>query len=293
VRRPHPLLFALALAAAILAGCRREEQPPAPAAPPPAPTFTMADLAAATAFDARVARVSLVATSYQSTLLFEPADLRGRTDRMTPQLEAAVTEMNAALAAIRNPADRALAAPVAAAASRWPALLARARDEVLTNDPKRTQAGEALAAGDEEIARALLAYRRFRSGWTIVDAPLELPEVVRWLEARRDLERLESTLGERMPADGGVSLKRPDAFRSAVREAAARGRTGALALDPDRQRRALEWIDAQQGAIEAMLELAAADKPPLRAKASLVYQARKVDVLDAGAAYTALTAERR
>jgi hypothetical protein len=250
----------------------------------------MADLAAATAFDARVARVSLVAASYQTALLFEPERLRARTDELAAQLAPAVAEMNAALAAIVNPADRSLAAPLAAAASRWPALLSATRDEVLANDPKRTAAGEALAAGDEEIGRALLAYRQFRSQWAIGDAPVELPLVMRWLEARRDLERIEGALGERMPANGGVSLKRPEAFRDAVAEASRRARAGSAALDEARRREAAAWIDAQEAAIQAMLDLAAAEKPPERARASLTYQARKVDVLDATAAYTRLTA---
>ena len=285
-------LLALSLASA--AGCRRDEPRgtrPAPAAAP-AITFRMSDLAAATAFDAAVARLSLLAATYQSWLMIEPRDLRARTDDLAPRLDSAAAELSAALEAIRHPEDRARASRVAGAASRWPRLLAAAREEVLAGDRARTSAADALAAVDEEVGRALLDYRRFRSEWSLADAPLEAPAVVGWLQARRDLERIEASLGERMPAEGGVSLARPETFRKAVEEAAGRARAGAAALDDARRVQALAWIAAQERAIGAMLELAAAQEPPQRARASLAYQSQKLAVLEATAEYTKLTAGR-
>jgi hypothetical protein len=284
----------VALAAALAAlACRREAPEEPHPAPRPAPeTFRMADLAAATAFDAKVARLSLLAATYQSWLQVRPDDLRARTDALAPRLEEAARDVERALAPIRNASDRVLAARLAAAVLRWPALLAAARDEALSGDRSRMAAGEALAAADGTIGAALLEYRRFRSGWAIGDAPAELPEVVRWLEARRDLERIEGALGERMPADGGVSLARPQGFREAVADAAGRARTGAAALDEARRGHALAWIDAQERAVGAMLDLAGAVAPAARARAALAYQSEKVAVLEAVAEYTRLTAAR-
>jgi len=283
-------LLLLSLASPV--GCRRDEArapPPTPAAAP-ADTFRMSDLAAATAFDVRIARLSLLAATYQTWLMVEPGDLRARTDALAPRLDAAAADLTSALGSIRHPEDRARAARLAEAASRWPRLLAEARGEVLVKDPARTSAAEALVATDEEVGRALLAYRQFRSQWVLSDAPPEVPTVVGWLEARRDLERIEAALGERMPADGGVSLARPEAFRQAVEEAAGRARAGAAALDDARRVQALSWIEAQERAIAAMLDLAAARSPPERARASLAYQSQKLAVLEATAEYTRLTA---
>jgi hypothetical protein len=250
----------------------------------------MSDLAWATAFDARIARLSLLAATYQSWLMIEPDDLVARTDALAPQLETALAQVRGAVEAIRHPQDRARAARLAEAAARWPRLLAEARREVLAKDPARTSAAEALAAADEEVGRALLDYRGFRSQWVLADAPYEAAPVIGWLEARRDLERLEGALGERMPADGGVSLARPEGFRRALEEAAARARAGAAALDEARRVQALAWIDAQEGAIAAMLDLAAAQAPAERVRASLAYQAQKLAVLEATAEYTRLAA---
>jgi hypothetical protein len=250
----------------------------------------MADLAAATAFDARIARLSLLAATYESWLMVEPADLGARTDALAPELERAVAGAKSAVEAIRHPEDRARASRLAEAAARWPRLLAEARREVLAKDPARTSAAEALFAADEAVGRALLDYRRFRSQWAVADAPFESPPVMGWLEARRDLERLEGALGERMPAEGGVSLARPEGFRSALAEAAGRARAGAAALDEARRAQAVAWIDAQERAVAAMLDLAAARAPAERARASLAYQAQKLAVLEATAEYTRLTA---
>jgi hypothetical protein len=287
-----PFLAALLLASLAVPACRREEaKPPAPTpAAAPAGTFRMKDLSAATAFDARIAKLSLLAATYQGWLMIEPGDLAARTDALAPQLEAAVAEVSSAFAAIRHPEDRARASRLAEAASRWPRLLAEARREVLAKDPAPTAAAEALAAADEEVGRALLAYRQFRSQWVLSDAPPEVPAVVGWLEARRDLERIEGALGERMPADGGVSLARPEEFRKAVEDAVARARAGASALDEPRRAQALAWIEAQERAIAAMLDLAAAQTLPERSRASLAYQAQKLAVLEATAEYTRLTA---
>jgi hypothetical protein len=280
-------IAAFAIALAFASACKK----PAPALPPG--TFTMADLAAASAFDAKMARLSLLSTQYKSDLtLSDGPALRSRTEALAPRLEQAAQELSAALEAIRNPEDRSRAARVAKPAARWPALLAATRDELL-GPGRRREAADALAAADEQTAQALVAYRSFRTGWRIADAPEEAPQVVEFLRGRRELEALESRVGARLPAGPATAVPLDPAPIGAELEAAAkRARAGLAALDEPRRAQAAAWIDAQETAIRALLALAAETAEERRAKASLEYQAQKVAALEATAEYTRLTARR-
>ena len=285
VRIPR-IAVALVAAVAALAACKRT--PPLPPG-----TFTMSDLAAATAFDARVARLSLLATQYKAEMTLQDGPrLRAKTEELRPRLDAAAREVHAALDGIRSPDDRGRAGRVAEVATRWPALLAATRDELL-GPAQRRSAADALAAADEQLAQALLSYREYRAGWRIADAPEEAPAVVQFLSARHDLEALESRVGARLPT--GPSSPAPvalDPLRSELAALVGSARERAAALDPARRAQALAWVDAQERAIAALLDLAAQTAIELREKASLEYQGYKVAVLEAAAEYTRLTAAR-
>jgi hypothetical protein len=253
----------------------------------------MADLAAASAFDAKMARLSLLATQYKSDLtLSDGSTLRAQTEALAPRLDQAAQELSSALEAIRNPDDRSRAARVARLAARWPALLATTRDELLGPE-RRREAADGLAAVDEQIAQALVEYRSFRAGWRIADAPQETPQVLEFLRGRRELEALESKVGARLPAGPATAVPLdPGPVRAELEAAAKRARAGIAGLDEPRRARANAWVDAQETAIRALLGLAAETAEERRAKASLEYQAQKVAALEATAEYTRLTAVR-
>jgi hypothetical protein len=253
----------------------------------------MADLAAASAFDAKMARLSLLATQYKSDLtLSDGSTLRSRTEALAPRLDQAAQELSSALEAIRNPEDRSRATRVARLAARWPTLLAATRHELL-GPGRRREAADALAAVDEQIAQALVEYRSFRAGWRIADAPQETPQVLEFLRGRRELEALESKVGARLPVGPATAVPLdPGPVRAELEAAAKRARTGIAGLDEPRRARASAWVDAQESAIRALLGLAAETAEERRAKASLEYQAQKVASLEATAEYTRLTAAR-
>ena len=117
--------------------------------------------------------------------------------------------------------------------------------------------------------------------------------MVQFLSARHDLEALESRVGARLPA--GPSSPAPialDPLRSELAALVGPARERAAALDSARRAQALAWVDAQERAIAALLDLAAQTAIELREKASLEYQGYKVAVLEAAAEYTRLTAAR-
>ncbi len=296
-RRLAPLAAALTIA---LPACRKERAPARPdAGPARASGFTMADLVAATALDARVARLTLLASEYKTALTFDRGTrLLAHTDELAPKLDQASAEAGRALEAIAHPGDRALAAPVVAAAQRWPALLRAARDELLgPPNVDRARAAEALAAADAEVARALSAYRRFRASWRIADAPGEDAAVMAFLLSRRTLESAETELGSALPEGPGTSADggRPDfAFaRRRVDGALREARAAAGRVDAARRPSAVAWVDAQGKALDAMLSMGAgAAAPEEYARLGLVYQGAKVESREAAAAYTRATAAR-
>ena len=284
----------LALALALLAplACRERPAPTAGDAGPPA-AFTLADLAAAAAVDARLSRLSALAARYQVEIAAAPPDrLAERTGRLDSLLDAAAAEAAAALDQVRDPRDRALAAPLVAAAGRWPSLLRRSRAERLAGAPGPATAG--LSALGEEVALGLEAYRRARSGW-VLSAPPEDETAVAFAQARNELERTEARLGAALPAGPEVAAPRLDAARAraAIEVAVRRGRAAAAVIAGDRRAAAQRWVDAQARTLEALLALAGSPPDPReRTARSLGYQDAKVEALGALAEYARLAAAR-
>lgn len=284
--------LALALAFLLPVACRERPQPPPADAGSPA-AFTLADLAAAAALDASLSRLSALAARYQVEIgAGNAARLRDRTARLDPLLDAAAAEAGAAVDRIRDPRDQALAAPLAAAAGRWPALLRQARAERLAGPPG--PAAAAVAALGAEVARRLEAYRRSRSGW-VLSAPPEDETAVAFAEARNQLERVEARLGASLPASPQVPGPPLDEARSRgeIEMAVRRGRAAAAVVAGDRRLAAQRWVDAQARALEALLALAAAPPDPgQRMTRSLAYQDAKAEALSALADYARLAAAR-
>lgn len=301
MRSSAPLAL-LALAASLLS-CRKTGSgtPDAGAPPPRSDQFTMADLAAAAEVDARVARLSYLASQYKMVLTFDKGErLKKRTDQLAPLLDEAAAKAEEAFDRVKNPRDRQKAAPVVEGARRWPKLLRDARTELL-GEPNVAQASAAAALGatDDDVSRALLAYRKFRSSWTLADAPSEELPVLEFLEARRTLEAAEGRIGEAFPGNGGPPAGRDggrsglDQERKSVEQLVSKARTAAEQVEPERRGAALRWVKAQGEAIDALLKLAAASETPEeQGRLSLVYQVAKVEALTATAEYTAATARR-
>lgn len=284
----------LALALALLAALACRERPARQAADagPPA-AFTLHDLAAAAALDAQLSRLSALAARYQAEIATAPPDRLGeRTGRLDPLLDASVAQAAAALDQVRDPRDRALAAPLVAAAGRWPALLRQSRAERLAGAPGPATAG--LGALGEEVARGLEAYRRARSGW-VLDAPPEDETAVAFAQARNELERAEARLGAALPAAPGATAPGLDLARARgeIEVAVRRGQAAAAVVAGDRRLAAQRWVDAQARALEALLALAASPPDPRERMArSLAYQDAKAEALGALAEYARLAAVR-
>lgn len=252
----------------------------------------MADYAAALALDAGVARLSLLASEYRAALATTrgPA-LRRRTAELDVALDAAAAHAGEALRAVADPRDRVLAAPLVAAAQRWPALLREARAERLAPAPSGDRAVRSLGAAEADVARALDAYRRSRNGWILADGGPEEPGAAGFLSSRRGLEQTEARLGARLP--GGPKGAGPDlrGARHGIEVNLQRARAAAEEVEPGRRACARAWVEAQGRALGALLDLAAAGEPD-RLRLSLAYQAAKVEALEAGAEWARLTAGR-
>src|SRR6266542_869262 len=275
MRTAAALVVALGLA---LAGCKQEPRPPraTPAALVVERPFTPADLAVAMALDARLARVTLLASELQLAADDGPQALAERAASLEPRLTAAVDEAERALAAVAHPGDRALAERAVEAARRWPAL---ARD--LRGAPS---AGPApLRRPQEELGQAVFEYRRARAALPVLAAP-ETGAAAAFSRASAELERVEGEAGQRLPAaprDEGHQLDGTGARRSA-RASVARARDAAGRLPPHLQAPALRWVEAEGKAVEALLALRAAPEASRRAL-SLGYLEAKADALDASA----------
>jgi len=252
----------------------------------------MADYAAALALDARVARLSLLASEYRAALASSNgAALRRRTAELDARLEAAASLAEQGLEAVTDPRDRVLAAPLVAAARRWPALLRQARAERLAPARRSDAAARALGAAEAEVARALDAYRRSRNGWVLVGGLPEDPGPAAFLSSRRVLEQAEARLGRRLPAGPGGDGPDLRGARQAIESNLERARTAAEEVEPARRPVARAWAEAQGRALRALLDLASAGEPD-RLRLSLAYQAAKVEALEAGAEWARITADR-
>lgn len=283
-----------------LAACSKAPEPAAPAgaagAQAPAP-FSMRDLAAATAVDARLARFSLAAADAQAALAgaVVPAAATGgtrdagagreRARTLLAEVEAARAEVERAVAAVAHPADRLQATPAVAAARALSGKLAAA----VTGDP--AAAAPELFSARDALAAAITQYRASRAAWRL-DAPEPQGAERDFAEARREMERAETAFGSRTsvaPREEGHELDagaRMTGLMAAERAKAAAGRLDASLREP-----AARYAAAQARALEAVTGLAGAPEAE-RAAVSRRYHAAKADALAALADYFAALAAR-
>lgn len=283
-------MAAVALAAASLA-CRPEPSPAsADAGALPAVPYRMADYAAALLLDARVARLSLIASEYRAALASAGRGaLRRRTAELDARLDAAASLAERALEGITDPRDRVLAVPLVSAARQWPALLRQARAQRL-EPGGGDAAARALGTAEAEVARALDAYRRSRNGWILVGGRPEEPGPAAFLSSRRSLEQAEARLGRRLPAGPAGEGLDMRGVRQGIEASVRRARSAAEGVEPARRPAARAWAEAQGRALGALLDLISAREPD-RLRISIAYQAARVDALDAAAEWARISAE--
>jgi hypothetical protein len=298
VKLRRALLLAAALAAA--SGCRKHAEGPKDAGAEPTPPaqeqrlFTLADLAAATRLDARVQRLIALTGEYKLALTFDRGPrLAQHTDLVAKRLDEALPAAERALQDLRDTRDLAIAGAILSVARRWPALLRAARDELMSSPTAPTAAANALAAADDEMARALEAYRAFRTTWRITDSPGEPEAVLEFLRARRELEAAEADWGRRLREGAGVAnAAGQGAARAAIAKVVGDARTAAGKVDAGRRGSAQRLVDAEEQALTALAGMAApAALEEQRERDALSYQIAKVNALEAIADYVALTAK--
>ena len=293
--------ISLAAALVALGACSKKTEPaPQPASQPAAvqqaAPFTMRDLAAATALDARLARFSLLASDVQAAL---PAQVttpatgqagradadRERARRLLPEVQAAFAEVDRAVAGIAHPGDRVQAAAPLAAAKEFAGKLAAA----VTGD---AGAAPELFSARDAFGAAISQYRASRSRWRL-DAPEPQGAEREFAEARREMERAESAFGSRTrvaPREEGHELD-PAAARMTGAMAAQRARSAAERLTGPLRDPAVRYAAAQEKALEAVTGLAQAEEAG-RAAIARRYHAAKADALAALADYFAALSAR-
>jgi hypothetical protein len=287
----------LVAAAAILVVACSKKTEPAPAAPPTpaAAPFSIRDLAFATSLDARLARFSLVASDVHGALPAQVAvpavanagadAARDRARMLLPRVDAALADVDQALAGISHPADRQLAAPARDAAKAYAGKLAAAA----SGDPGA--APELLSARDA-LAAAIAQYRASRTRWRL-DAPEPQGVERDFAEARREAERVESAFGSRTlvaPREQGHELD-PATARMTGLMAARRASEAAERLPNPLRGPAFEYAAAEERALEAVTALAQAPERERRVLARR-YHAAKADALAALADYFAAVSAR-
>ncbi len=294
----------IVLATLALAACSRKTEPaPQPASPPasaaaaPGAPFSMRDLAAATALDARLARFSLAAADVQAALAAQVAtparSQAGKADagrdaarKLLPEVEAAYAEVETAVAGIGHPGDRLQATAALAAAKAFAGKLAAAA----TGDGAAALA-ELLSARDA-FAAAISDYRGARARWRL-DAPGPQGVERDFADARREMERVESAFGSRTrvaPREEGHEFD-PAAARMTGVMAAQRARSAAERLPAPLRDPAVRYAAAEEKALDAVTSLAGAPDAE-RAAISRRYHAAKADALAALADYFAALASR-
>jgi hypothetical protein len=298
----RPTSVALALAVLAVAACSKTPEP-APAAAPrvgapaaaPAAPFSMRDLAAATAVDARLARFSLLVSDVQAALpapvaapakALRPEAGRERARRLLPEVEAACAEVERAVGAVGHAGDRLEAAPAVAAARTFSGKLAAAvSGDAVAAAPELFSARDALAA-------AIAKYRGSRSRWRL-DAPEPQGAERDFADARREMERVESAFGSRTrvaPREEGHELD-PSAARMTGLMAAQRAKAAAEQLPPVLRAPAVRYAASEERALEAVTALVQAPEAE-RADVSRRYHAAKADALAALADYFAALSAR-
>jgi hypothetical protein len=270
----RPLAPALLAAVAALAACKERTEPPpssgAPASHRLTP-FTLRDLALATAVDARAARLSLAGADVEAALAATGARERGRAKELLTALGVARAELEQAIGAVANPADRTLAAALGARAAAYAQELAAAA----TGAPAGAAGAARILLGD-----AISAYRQARAAWR-VDAPAPEGPERELAEARRELERAESAFA----AQGRL------AARDGATVAAERARRAAQRLPPATRDAAVRWVAAQEQVLAAAAALVGAPDRD-RARAARAYHLAKAEALAALADHFAALSAR-
>jgi len=283
---------ALLLAGALgVVSCREKPRPasgaqevaPAPVRPG---TFSMRDLALATALDAKLARLSLAGSDVEAAVVAALAKRQASAKELLPALDVARAEAEQAIGAIANAVDRSAAARLAGPAKEYADRLAAA-----ASAPAEPLGAE-LARVREQLGAALGAYRQARASWRL-DAPEPQGAERDFAEARRDMERAETGFMARTrvaPREEGHELdaagERMTGQMAVERAKAAAGRlSSGLAPHAARyaaaQEKVLESVNGIRGAADA-------DK----AKVARAYHAAKVEALAALADYFAALAAR-
>ncbi len=286
----------LAASLLLLAACSKKTEPGPGArqgAAPPvaAASFSMRDLAAATALDARLARFSLVASDVEAALR-TPAATRVKAAtadaarKLLPELQAAYGEAERARAGIAHAGDRAVADAAVAAAKAYSGKLAASDGaDAAALAPERLSARDAFGA-------AVAQYRAARSRWRL-DAPEPRGVEREFAEARREMERAESALGSRTrvaPREAGHELDPSSAQVTGV-TAAARATSTAERLPSPLREPAARYAAAEAEALDAVARIgdaAEADRPAIARR----YHAAKADALLALADYFAALSAR-
>jgi hypothetical protein len=281
---------ALAVATLLLASCKEKAPaaaPPASAKPAAAPlTFTLRDLALATAVDARTARLSLAGSEIEAALLGKGAAEKAKAAALVPAVEAARADADAAIAQVTNALDRPAALKVQETAKEYAARLATAAQA-----PAAPLTPE-LAAARASFGEALAAYRESRVAWRF-DAPPPQGAEREFVEARRDMEKAETAFMSRTrtaPRESGHELD-ANSTRMAGQMGVQRAKAAAAQLPPALQPHALRYAEAQEKVLEAVNALQTAPDAE-RPRAARAYHAAKADALAALADYFAAVAAR-
>lgn len=277
---------ALLLGLALASPACKQEAPVSAQAPAGARPFTARDLAAASLLDARLASVTLEASRILDRLS------RGERDgarELAPAIEAAVVAATSAAEQVSHPADRPMADAAVTAARKFAVALS-AFAATLATDPRASPAP--LVTARDELGRSVNAYRQLRTGWRM-DQPLPVGAEQDYAAAKAEMEKAEMGALQVVsvaPRDEGHKMEYTS-IRLTTQAAAGRARDAAARLDPALRDAATRWVDAQERSVQALVALSSAS-PAEQPKASLAYQAARVEALAALAEYARRKAEQ-
>jgi hypothetical protein len=283
----HVLLTAaLALLVAATA-CKKKPEPAAgqsaaPGDPYATAVFTLRDLALATSFEARLARLSLAGADTEAAVLAKTAKERREAAGRLAETKVALAEVEKAFSVIRNPLDGSAAALTTELARNYVSALGSASREQAPRDAD-------LAPAREALGKSIAVYRAARSRWRL-DAPTPEGAEREFAETRRVMERAEADLGQRGAPDEARDRDQRRGFTFAAMMA-KRTRRVADELPPALREPVQRYLDAQTNVLKALdtLRFGAAKQQPA---ASRAYQGAKADALAALADYFAAVASR-
>ncbi len=284
MRHAGPIL-ALALASAV--ACKDEPRSPPrsqQSAAQGARRLTVRDLALATAVDAKAARLSVIGTDIEAAVLAVAAKDRARAKELLPALDVARAELEQAVQAIANPADRLLAENLVALAKRYALELSGAAG---AGAP-----GGGIVAARSELGDAIGRYRQSRGAWTLDGGAPDGAER-ELAESRREMEQAETALMSRTrvaPRERGHEFE-PAAVRMTGRMAVLRAKAAAERLPPAMRDAGSRYAAAQERVLETVAVLSQAGEKDA-ARAARAYHGAKADALAALADYLAAVAAR-